>query len=437
MASHSKPTVLIVGRLSGPKNEVLLTFLRASAPLVAQEIKGVRFQIVGGPIGDEHRQLEKRFPVAHFEGHQQDLKPFYQKADVVVGAGRVALEAMALKRPVVALGEKMYVGPLFPENIETAEKTNFGDCFEKEAFDWDQTAKDLIQLLKNGMKRNQAAKAGFQLVHSKYNMKKIFPATEELYQRVLLDKNIAAVHEIPVLMYHRVVEEAPSASKYNIYVTRRNLEKQFRFLKTRGFESITFQDLMTRRIPPKPVILTFDDGYEDSYEQLFPLLQQNQVKAVVYILGNRKHRNNFWDIPQGEPEASLLRDSQIREMSQSGLVEFGAHSLNHPRLTLLKPQEVREEVEGSKKSIEKLLGKPVLSFAYPYGFFNEEIKKITREAGYTFGIAVKGRFTRFSEDLMEIRRVHMFPNTSITDLWKKTSGFYHRYRKFTGRFDAD
>lgn len=437
MASISNPTVLIVGRLSGPKNEVLLTFLRVVAPVVAQTIPHVRFRVVGGPVTDEHRQLGKRFPTVHFEGHQKDLKPFYQKADVVVGAGRVALEAMALQRPVVAIGERMYVGPLLPENIEKAKKTNFGDCWEKEVFDWDQTTKDILQLLKSRTKRDQAAKTGLQLVRSEYDMKKIYPATEELYRRVILEKNLAASHEIPVLMYHRVVEAAPTASKYNIYITWKNLEKQFQFLKARGFQAITFEDLMTRRIPKKPVILTFDDGYEDSHSQLFPLLCQYQMKAVVYILGNRKHRNNFWDIPQGEPEAPLLKDGQVREMFQSGLVEFGAHSQNHARLTPLKPEEARKEIEGSKKSIEKLLGKPVLSFAYPYGLFNEEIKKMTKEAGYSFGIAVKGRFTRFGEDLMEIRRVHMFPDTSVFDLWKKTSGFYHRYRQLTGKFDAD
>jgi peptidoglycan/xylan/chitin deacetylase (PgdA/CDA1 family) len=433
----AKPVVLIVGRLSGPKNEVLLTFLRAVAPVVLEKIPGVRFQVVGGPVAEEHRQLEKRFPAVRFEGYQKDLKPYYQKADLVVGAGRVALEAMALKRPVVAIGERRYVGPLLPANIETAKKTNFGDCWEKEVFDWDQTAKDILQLLKSRKKRDQAARAGFQLVHAEYDMKNIFPQTEAFYRGVILEKNLAAFHEIPVLMYHQVVEKAPAVSKYNIHVTRSNLEKQLRFLQARGFQPITFEDLMTRRIPAKPVILTFDDGYENNYHQLLPLLRQYQMKAVVYVLGNRKHRNNFWDIPQGEPEAALLKDSQIREMSESGLVEFGAHSLNHARLTLLKPEEVRREVEGSKASIEKVLGKEVLSFAYPYGLYNDEVKKITREAGYTFGIAVKSPFTRFGEDLMEIRRVHMFPDTSLPDLWKKTSGFYHRYRKLTGKFDAD
>jgi hypothetical protein len=61
---------------------------------------------------------------------------------------------------------------------------------------------------------------------------------------------------------------------------------------------------------------------------------------------------------------------------------------------------------------------------------------MTREAGYTFGVSVGGPYTRFGADLFEIRRVHMFPHSSVFDLWKKTTGFYHRYRKLTGKFNV-
>lgn len=430
------PTVLIVGRLSGPKNQVILDILRKVAPAVTQKVPGVRFEVVGGPVGEEHRNLEKEFPNVRFEGHQKHLVPFYEKAAIVVGAGRVALEAIALKKPVVAIGERLYVGPLSPDKEEKAKATNFGDCFEKEDFDWPRMARELTELLRNPKKRAQAAQTGFTLLRNEYDLEKVVSQTEALYQKVLLEKNTSHFHELPVLMYHRVVEKDLAGSKYNVYVTRETLEEQFQFLKVRGYETITFGDLLTRRVPEKPVILTFDDGYEDNYHHLLPLLKKYGMKAVVYLLGDRKHKTNFWDVPQGEPEAALLREKQIKEMSRSGLVEFGAHSMNHVKLTGLKPGEIRKEVEGSKEALEKLLGKPVISFAYPYGDLNDEVKRITAEAGYSFGVAVKGQFTRFSEDLMEIRRVHMFPRTGLFDFWKKTSGFYHRYRKWTGKFDA-
>ncbi len=429
----ANPLILIVGRLSGPKNDVILSILRKVAPKIIQKFPRARFTVVGGPVSDEHTQLEKYFPYITFLGHQKNLKFFYQKATVVVGAGRVALEAMALNKPVIAIGEKIYVGPLLPEKIELAKETNFGDCFDKEEFDWAGMGKDLIDLLQNKGMRDKAAKTGNQLVQDEYDMEKIFPRMETLYQETLFRKNLSGIHELPVLMYHRVVDKAPAQSKYNLHVTKENMEKQLLFLRVRGFETITFEDLISQRIPKKPVILTFDDGYEDNYHHLFPLLKKYNAKAVLYLLGNRKYKTNFWDVPQGEPEAALLKSTQIQEMAKSGLVEFGAHSMNHVKLTNLGPNEIEEEVAGSKKSLETFLQKPVVSFAYPYGFTNAEIKKKTSKAGYTFGIAVNSGPTNLAGDLLEIRRVHMFPHTSMFEYFKKTSGFYLRYRKLLGR----
>ena len=427
------PIILIVGRLSGPKNGVILSILRNVAPKVVQKIPRARFVVVGGPVADEHSELEKKFPYITFAGHQKNLKFFYQKASVVVGAGRVALEAMALQKPVLAVGERLYVGPLLPDKAELAKATNFGDCSGKEDFEWTQMAEDLLGLLQNKNLREKTAKTGYGLLRSDYDMEKIYPRMEKLYQRVYADKNLAPFHELPVLMYHRVVEKDPLFTKFNLQVTQKNLEKQLLFLKVRGFQSITFEDILTRRLPTKPIVLTFDDGYEDNYRYLFPLLKKFQMKAVVYLLGNRRHRTNFWDTPKGEPEVPLLRPPQILEMAKSGLVEFGAHSLNHAKLTELRAPEIEREVAGSKAALEAFLKKPVVSFAYPYGAVNEEIKQITERVGYTFGVAVNSGPTRFGGDLMEIRRVHMFPDTSIFDYFKKTSGFYLRYRKLLGK----
>jgi len=422
-----------VGRLSGPKNQVILQALRKVAVEVAREVPGVRFQVVGSPVAEEHRQLEQEHPFIHFEGYQKELTPFYERATVVVGAGRAALEAMVLKKPVMAVGERAYVGPLKPDVFEKAKATNFGDCFEREDFDFEQMTQDLLELLKNPSLRVQVAEWGHQLVQAEYNMKTLYPRMEALYQQVVLEENLSTRHELPVLMYHRVVDQPLSSSRFNIYITQEDLAKQLLLLKRWGFETVTFQDLLIRKIPKKSVILTFDDGYEDNYHRLFPLLQKHQMKAVLYILGNRTHTLNFWDVPQGEPEAPLLKSEQIKEMSQSGLVEFGSHSMNHVRLVGLAPDEAQREVGDSKKALEEFLQKPVISFAYPFGVFDEQTKKITAQAGYTFGIAVNRGPRRFSRDLMEIRRVHMFPKTSNFEFFKKTSGFYLRYRKWTGR----
>jgi glycosyltransferase involved in cell wall biosynthesis len=195
--SVANPIILIVGRLSGPKNDVILSILRNVAPKVVRAIPGARFQVVGGPVAEEHLKLEREFPYIQFEGHQTNLKFFYQRAAVVVGAGRVALEAMALKKPVVAVGERMYLGPMLPAKVEQAKATNFGDCWSQEVFDWPQMAKDLTALLKNPKTRAQAAQTGYELVQSEYNLETLYPQMEKLYGQVLLKKDYPAFMKFP------------------------------------------------------------------------------------------------------------------------------------------------------------------------------------------------------------------------------------------------
>jgi peptidoglycan/xylan/chitin deacetylase (PgdA/CDA1 family) len=430
MAAH--PLILIVGRLSGPKNQVILNIL-GRAPSILQQFPAARFLVAGGPVTEIHQQLQKGRPSIRFVGHQPDLKPYYQKATIVIGSGRVALEAMRFKKPVIAVGERTYVGPLRVANIEKAKATNFGDCFGAESFDWEQLARDTVYLLRDSKARAQVARTGYELLKAEYNMKRVYPEMSRLYQKVILDHNLSQIHELPVLMYHQVLDKQPAVAKFNLHVLTADLEKQFLFLRERGFESIVFNDLLTKRIPKKPIILTFDDGYENNYRFLFPLLRKFRMKAVIYILGDRKPKTNYWDKPLAEAAHSLLKPTQILEMQKSGLVEFGSHSLSHARLTTLKKPEIEKEIAGSKRILGAFLKKPVLSFAYPYGLFNEEIKKITQAAGYTFGLTVQHGPSRVKDDLMEIKRVHMFPKTSMFQFFKKTSGFYLRYRALLGR----
>ena len=151
-----------------------------------------------------------------------------------------------------------------------------------------------------------------------------------------------------------------------------------------------------------------------NYLHLFPLLKKHQVKAVVYLLGDRSVLRNEWDIPQGEPALNLLNDAQVSEMSQSGWVEFGAHSMTHQKLTEAAPDERRRQIFDAKKSLESLLGKSVVSFAYPYGSVNEEVKKTVGEAGYSFGVAVHSGPTAFSRiQLRSGGSPHISPNRPL------------------------
>jgi peptidoglycan/xylan/chitin deacetylase (PgdA/CDA1 family) len=130
----------------------------------------------------------------------------------------------------------------------------------------------------------------------------------------------------------------------------------------------------------------------------------------------------------GEPEARLMSDAQIKEMAAYG-IEFGAHSLNHKKLTEIPLSDAKHEIEQSKFAIEKRLGSPIISFAYPYGKLNEELKGIVKGAGFHFGIASDSGPRRFWKDFLEVRRIQIFPGFSLFSFWKKSSGWYHNYKR--------
>ncbi len=245
----------------------------------------------------------------------------------------------------------------------------------------------------------------------------------------VLENNLSKLKSLPILMFHRVVEEIPNGPLYDIHYSRENLRKLLCFLKEKGFETVTFEDILTRPAPSKPIILTFDDGYEDNFFHLFPLLKEHGMKAVIYLLGDRTIPSNIWDADKGGPRAPLMRTDQILEMAESGLVEFGGHSMTHSNLVKLNLSAVEREVGDCKNALENLLGKPVVSFAYPFGFFSESVKRAVAGAGYLFGIVVEWGPNDFGSDLMETRRVCLSPDAGPLEFFWKTSRFYPAFRK--------
>lgn len=242
--------------------------------------------------------------------------------------------------------------------------------------------------------------------------------------------NLLKIRRIPILMFHRVVEGISKGPFSHLQFSQANLDRLMIFLRKKGFEAVAFEDLLRQPLPPKPIMLTFDDGYEDNYHHLFPLLKKHNMKAVIFILGDRNIPSNRWDSAKGVPNAPLIQRHQLQEMAESGLVEFGGHSMTHADLTALALPELQREVRQCKSSLEQFLGKRVLAFAYPFGRLNETVKKVVAEAGFLFGIAVEWGPDHLSEDLMEIRRICLSPAAGPLEFAWKTSGLYPTSRRF-------
>ncbi len=424
MAATRSTSVAWIGRLTVPKGELAFRIMTEVAP----KLPDIGFTLVGEPITPRVRDAAPANVT--LEGFVEDVDALIRRHVVVIGARRVALEVMRAGVPVIAVGECCYICPITDATIAQAKATNFGDCAWPPKLDVGQMAADLQRVF-NGAQPVPLERYADYL--REYEAEKVYGEVMGVYSEAQVDAYLRRFAEAPVLVYHRVVHAPPQASRFNIYVTRDELAWQLAALKQRGFQTITFRDILNGIHPPKPVMLTFDDGYQDNHEQLLPLLDEHDAPAVVFVLGDRSLRNNAWDMAEGEQEIPLMNDAQVRACHASGRIEIGSHGLHHRHFPRLSNEELAREINDSKRVLEDLVGDEVVSLAYPYGDYGEREVTATRSAGYRFGIGTVTDPLRMADDRYRIRRIPIFPGTSRAAFWKKTSGYYLRYRKLKGK----
>jgi len=428
------PIILFVGRFSGPKGDIVRFLVSKIYPELIKKVQ-CSLQIIGGlnvpsdiPQCIEH--MQKRFGKTSIvlREFQHDLLPFFRDADIVIGAGRVVMESLLAGKNTVAFGESGYEGLVTPGNYDTVCRTNFGDTGVLHALNAELITNELAAIL-GKMPRAANNHVLQKRVQESCEITVVERKIDAVYQSALASSKTPA--SIPVLMYHRIVLEAPQDSHHGIWVTAHSFEQNLESLQYRGYSAITFKQYQLFLkgefiLPKKPVIITFDDGYEDNYTIAFPILKKYGFSAVIFLVAETKRRTNFWDTD--EPQVPLLINEHIREMSGAG-IEFGSHTVTHPNLSQCLPKQIRKELVESKTLLEQRTGKEVISLAYPYGAVNEQIKALTAEAGYSFGIATDSGPLKIYEDYLEIRRTQVFPWTDRFGFWKKTQQQYVRYKQ--------
>jgi peptidoglycan/xylan/chitin deacetylase (PgdA/CDA1 family) len=217
-----------------------------------------------------------------------------------------------------------------------------------------------------------------------------------------------------VLMYHMISEHLPkNKSKFNrLRVKPNEFEKQLNWLSKNGFQSFTLSELIDlEEVPEKSVVITFDDGYEDNFSKALPLLKKYGFKATIYIVLNRFDQN--WatdkDLNQSSNELNsekMLSNEQIKEMTDSGLIEIGSHTLDHANLPKLSNEEKIIQIKESKEKIEEIFDITCNSFAYPFGFFDKDSIKIVEEISYSNATTtVNGVFDKTKYSNFEIPRI--------------------------------
>ena len=226
--------------------------------------------------------------------------------------------------------------------------------------------------------------------------------------------------EIPILMYHSISSYASPRFEPNT-VSPEAFGEHLSYLDQCHYTPLTVTQLahaMARRgagLPPRPVLLTFDDGYADFYTNALPALQRHGFVATLYISTAFVGGTSCWNQPLGEGMRPILTWAQLAEISASG-VECGAHSHTHRPLDILPPAVAREEIVRSKQLLEEHLGRRVSSFAYPYGYYSTRVRQIVQASGYDSACAVKRAMSSWHDDPYALARLAIRPHTTVHDL---------------------
>jgi len=191
--------------------------------------------------------------------------------------------------------------------------------------------------------------------------------------------NNQIIRNIPIITFHKV----DTAFEWGVTrVTPCQFEKIIKYLAGQGYQTISLdQAYKSADLPDKPIIITFDDGYESLYSYALPILKKYSFSATVFLISGYIGKMNKWDVNLGGKIFPHLTKEQIDTMIMEGW-EIGSHTIHHPDLTRISPAQIRTELFDSKQYLENLLGKEIKSISFPFGRYNRDILNQCANAGY-------------------------------------------------------
>ena len=210
-----------------------------------------------------------------------------------------------------------------------------------------------------------------------------------------------------VLEYHHVSDDVEDEGwAYTVPVA--DFKEQLDYLQAQGYTTISMQDFVRAKkgkqeLPDKPLILTFDDGYEDNYTVLLPMLEERGMKATVYMVTNSIGRKGY------------LSWNQLRDMQNRG-IELGSHTANHQPLTSLERDKQAEEMKLSKLLMEWNGLKTIFTFSYPNGAYDEGMPELLKENEYLTAVTGDGGLNTFKTNPYLLQRTNIpHPRLGLTE----------------------
>jgi peptidoglycan/xylan/chitin deacetylase (PgdA/CDA1 family) len=213
-----------------------------------------------------------------------------------------------------------------------------------------------------------------------------------------LSDNIA---EVAVLMYHHIgpLPDESDKIRYGLTVSEEEFESHLKYLKEGGFNLMTLGQVESAidndKLPPKTVVLTFDDGYDDNYLYAKPILEKYKFPATFFVISSKVGQVEY------------MNEDQIKELSKNH--EIGSHSYSHPSIARLSDYYLERELKQSKEELQELIGRDIKSFCYPAGKYDDKAVEKLKEYGYKIAVT-----TEASSGSLDIGNLLLVPRYRIS-----------------------
>ena len=211
---------------------------------------------------------------------------------------------------------------------------------------------------------------------------------------------------VPILMYHPIQEPVEGNPYPDLFLTKEDFVDQIGWLAKTGYEAVTLTEVLDSwfeggTLPPKPVVLTFDDGYVSQYENAFPVMKRLGWPGVLNL----------------KALDSDIYDRQVEEMARAGW-QIASHSVTHPDLPSLTDSQLAGEMAESRRLLEEEFGVSVTDFCYPAGRYDGRVIEAVREAGYRSATSTEPGLAR-PEDRWSLDRIRIELGDGAAELESK------------------
>ena len=217
------------------------------------------------------------------------------------------------------------------------------------------------------------------------------------------------VKGIPILIYHAFGQPGERASQFVVPI--RQFARQMAWLKRLNYHVLSLEEYIHYRLqyqlpPSRSIVLTMDDGYAEIATLVEPILRRYDFPATVFLVSRKIGGCNDWTEDEALRGRPLMSWATMKEMGYQG-IQFGVHTQTHPSLTGMPVAQARVEIAGAKADLERELQRPVTTFAYPYGNYDEQIQTLVAEAGFLGGCTADSGVNSWSTVLNKLRRLEV------------------------------